>query len=399
MWRGCGSHSSSVTRQADCLVTPECPLPRSPANISVMLRLTRTRPIIQRWVLQRALQRSQQRRIYMSVSSEQEEQAAPSQNVTAELRELNVADVVPNRRNPRLDFPQDELDRLTDSIDLEGVLVPIVVYPKDGEYVLVDGERRFRCARDLGHVKIPALITTERSDREMLQQMFNIHLIREPWRDIPTARALQRLVEEVKESEGRDPNDSELRDLTGLSIERVRQLRYVVTLPDEWQDYIQEETIPLNFFWELKKNVIDALRNNRPAILDQYGEEQVSRAFVQKRLDQVITDTVSLRKVSPIIKFAAQDATSNGTGESTLDTSIRDLIEKSEATIDDAYEETVQMMVEVDKLGRRTSTMVAVFARLLTQTDGTPDYKEVCRLGRELITQVTALIDANEQRG
>lgn len=335
----------------------------------------------------------------MSVSSEQEEQAESSQNVTAELRELNVADVVPNARNPRLDFPQDELDRLTGSIDSEGVLVPIVVYPKDGKYVLVDGERRFRCARDLGHVKIPALITTERSDREVLQQMFNIHLIREPWRDIPTAKALQRLAEEIKESEGRDPNDNELRDLTGLSIERVRQLRYVVTLPDEWQDYIREETIPLNFFWELKKNVIDALRNNRPVILDQYGEERVSSAFVQKRLDQVITDTVSLRKVSPIIKFAAQDAASNGTGESALDTSIRDLIEKPEATIDDAYEETVQMMVEVDKLGRRTSTMVAVFARLLAQTAGTPDYEEVRRLGRELITQVTALIDANEQRG
>lgn len=335
----------------------------------------------------------------MSVSSEQDEQAESPQNVTAELRELNVADVVPNARNPRLDFPQDELDRLTDSIDLEGVLVPIVVYPKDGKYVLVDGERRFRCARDLGHVKIPALITTARSDREELQQMFNIHLIREPWRDIPTAKALQRLAEEIKESKGRDPNDNELRDLTGLSIERVRQLRYVVTLPDEWQDYIREETIPLNFFWELKKNVIDALRNNRPAILDQYGEERVSSAFVQKRLDQVITDTVSLRKVSPIIKFAAQDAASNGTGESTLDTSIRDLIEKPEATIDDAYEETVQMMVEVDKLGRRTSTMVAVFARLLTQTAGTPDYEKVRRLGRELITQVTALIDANEQRG
>lgn len=335
----------------------------------------------------------------MSVSSEQDEQAESPQNVTAELRELNVADVVPNARNPRLDFPQDELDRLTDSIDLEGVLVPIVVYPKDGKYVLVDGERRFRCARDLGHVKIPALITTARSDREELQQMFNIHLIREPWRDIPTAKALQRLAEEIKESKGRDPNDNELRDLTGLSIERVRQLRYVVTLPDEWQDYIREETIPLNFFWELKKNVIDALRNNRPAILGQYGEERVSSAFVQKRLDQVITDTVSLRKVSPIIKFAAQDAASNGTGESTLDTSIRDLIEKPEATIDDAYEETVQMMVEVDKLGRRTSTMVAVFARLLTQTAGTPDYEKVRRLGRELITQVTALIDANEQRG
>lgn len=335
----------------------------------------------------------------MSVSSEAESPTTSTPNVTAELRELNVSDVVPNDQNPRLDFPQDELDRLTDSIDLEGVLVPIVVYPKDDKYVLVDGERRFRCARDLGHSKIPALITTERSEREVLQQMFNIHLIREPWRDIPTAKALQRLAEQIKESSGEDPNDNELRDLTGLSIERVRQLRYVVTLPDQWQDYIRDETIPLNFFWELKKNVLDALRNNRPAILDHYGEDRVSSAFVQKRLDQVITDTVSLRKVSPIIKFAAQDAASNGTGASTLDTSIRDLIEKPEATIDDAYEETVQMMVEVDKLGRRTSTMVAVFSRLLTKTAGTPDHDEVRRLGRELIQQVTALIDADSRNG
>lgn len=332
----------------------------------------------------------------MSVSSETEVQDPVSQNVTAELRELNVSDVVPNEQNPRLDFPQDELDRLTDSIDLEGVLVPIVVYPKDDKFVLVDGERRFRCARDLGHSKIPALITKERSEREVLQQMFNIHLIREPWRDIPTAKALQRLSDEIKESSGQEPNDSEMRDLTGLSIERVRQLRYVVTLPDQWQTYIRDETIPLNFFWELKKNVIDALRNNRPAILDEYGEDRISGAFVQKRLDQVITDTVSLRKVSPIIKFAAQDAETNGTGNSTLDTSIRDLIEKPEATIDDAYEETVQMMVEVDKLGRRTSTMVAVFARLLTKTADSPDHDEVVRLGRDLIQQVSALINADE---
>lgn len=157
----------------------------------------------------------------MSVSSEAEEQVDTQENATAQLRELSVSDV----------------------------------------------ERRFRCARDLGHSKIPAVITTERSEREVLQQMFNIHLIREPWRDIPTAKALQRLAQEIKDAEGQEPNDSELRDLTGLSIERVRQLRYVVTLPEQWQEYIREETIPLNFFWELKKNVIDALRSNRPAIL------------------------------------------------------------------------------------------------------------------------------------
>lgn len=56
--------------------------------------------------------------------------AEESLNPTAELRELKISDVVPNDANPRLDFPQDELDRLTGSIDQEGVLVPIVVYPR-----------------------------------------------------------------------------------------------------------------------------------------------------------------------------------------------------------------------------------------------------------------------------
>lgn len=338
------------------------------------------------------------------MSAHSEEVVAPTDgatdekalNPTAELRELNISDVVPNAANPRLDFPQDELDRLTGSIDQEGVLVPIVVFPRGDKYVLVDGERRYRCARDLGHEAIPALITKERSEREVLQQMFNIHLIREPWRDIPTAKALQRLAKEIEDQEGREANDAELRDLTGLSTERIRQLRYVVTLPDEWQNYIREEMIPLNFFWELKKNVVDALKSKRPAILDEFGEDNVRAAFVQKRLDQIITDTVSLRKVSPIIKFAAQDAEKNGTGESSIDDSIRDLIKKPDSTIEDAYEDTVQMMVEVDKLGQRTSSMIAVFSRLLSQTAGTQDNDEVKRLGRDLIARLTKLLNADE---
>ncbi|HEU5476129.1 MAG TPA: ParB/RepB/Spo0J family partition protein [Actinophytocola sp.] len=330
--------------------------------------------------------------------------SAPSESLggqpigAVQLLELSVEDVIPNERNPRLDFPQDELDRLADSIDQEGVLVPIVVFLHDGKYVLVDGERRYRCARELGHVKIPALVTKERSEREVLQQMFNIHLIREPWRDIPTAKALQRLAREIAAIENREPNDRELRNLTGLSVERVRQLRYVVTLPDEWQDYIREGTIPLNFFWELKKNVIDALRANRPAILDEIGESTVSAAFVQKRLDQVITDTVSLRKIAPIIKFAAQDAATKPDDTSPIDDSIRDLITRPESTIDDAYEDTVQMMVEVDKLGRRTRTMIAVFTRLLSQTEGTSDHTIVTQLGRSFIRELSIVLDVAEKK-
>lgn len=327
----------------------------------------------------------------MSASDKTDTESASEQTPPG-LRELPIDSIVPNDSNPRLDFPQQELDRLAESIDQEGILVPIVVYPRDDKFVLVDGERRFRCARELGLPSVPAVITTERSEQDVLQQMFNIHLIREPWRDIPTAVALERLASAIKEETDEEPTDNELRERTGLSVDRVRQLRYVMTLPEEWRDYIRSGEIPLNFFWELKKNVVDALRTNRPKILDEFGAEKIQRAFVKKRLDQVITDTVSLRKVAPIIRFAAQDAAERGEDESALDESIRQLILEPSGSIEEAYEDTVQMMVEVDKLGRRTSSMLAVFTRLLRQSRGTDDHETVRELGQSLVDDLSALL-------
>jgi ParB/RepB/Spo0J family partition protein len=310
------------------------------------------------------------------------------------LVDLEISRIDPNPANPRLLFPKEELERLAESIDLEGILVPITVFQKNDRFVLVDGERRFRCARELGLAKVPALIVENKSEHDVLVQMFNIHLVREPWRDIPTARALARLASEISERDGSDPSDAQLRDLTGLSIERVRRLRYVMTLPEEWQRYINEETIPLNFFWELKRNVIDALASKRPGLLTELGgDENVARAFVDKRLDGVITDTVGLRKVRPIINFAAQDAESHDSEESFLDNTIRDLVNNRERSIDDAYEDTVQIMVEADKLESRTRTMITSFERLLAKARTDEDRAYIKRLGQNFIARLAPLVE------
>lgn len=309
------------------------------------------------------------------------------------LVELEIGRIDPNPGNPRLLFPKEELERLAESIDQEGILVPITVFEKDGRFVLVDGERRFRCARELGLEEVPALIVPEKSEQDVLVQMFNIHLVREPWRDIPTAKALARVAADIKDREGSDPSDAKLRELTGLSIERVRRLRYVMTLPEEWQRYINEETIPLNFFWELKRNVVDALASKRPGLLTELGgEENVAKAFVDKRLDGVITDTVGLRKVRPIINFAAQDAESRDDGNSFLDGTLRDLVNNPERSIDDAYEDTVQIMVEADKLEDRTKTMITSFERLLGKARTDDDRSYIKRIGQQLIVRLGPLV-------
>lgn len=321
------------------------------------------------------------------MSASQSDPAAQPQ-----LKDLSIKAIDPNEDNPRLVFPQDELDKLAESIDQEGILVPVVVYAKGDRYVLVDGERRFRCAQLLGLKIVPALIVSERPKKDVLLQMFNIHLVREPWRDMPTAIALDKLFKEL-EANGEDSSDKRLGELTGLSIERVRQLRYVMTLPEEWRQYIQEGQIPLNFFWELKRNVVDALAKQRPKLFAELGgADAIAQAIVDKRLSGVITDTVGLRQIRPIINFAEADAGDQKDAPSVLDASLRSLFVSPELSIDEVYEDTVQIMVEADKLQRRTGAMLTSFERLLQRARTPEERKQIIQIGKAFIAALSKLL-------
>jgi len=321
--------------------------------------------------------------------------ATPPSAPVGQLQLLQMDQIDPNPGNPRLIFPQEELDKLIESISHEGVLVPIVVFPtKEGRYTLVDGERRFRSARELGLIEIPALITGERTEQELLVQMFNIHLIREPWRDLPTARALGRLMDEILEGTGVEATDKQLRELTGLSVERIKQLKFALQLPESWQEHIAAGTIPLNWFWELDKNIIRPMTAERPKLVNELGSLNIAEAFLRKRLDGITgTDTVSLRKVRPIIGFAKADADATGEEESRLDQILRSLVTDATFTIEEAYEDTVQITVETDKLERRAETMVANFQRLLSRASTAEEREYIKRVGRELITNLSGLLD------
>ncbi|MCQ3805860.1 MAG: ParB/RepB/Spo0J family partition protein [Acidimicrobiaceae bacterium] len=314
----------------------------------------------------------------------------------AQVQDLSVTAVQANPRNPRLVFPEEELDRLAESIHQEGILVPIVVYPEDdGKYTLIDGERRFRCALRLGLESVPALITDRKGDIENLVSMFNIHQMREPWRDMPTAIALRELEDAMKADGAATPSDRALADRTGLSQERVKRLRYAVQLPDEYQHYIQEGTIPLNWFWELHRNVIQPLANKRPKLHEEFGEDAVRSAFVAKRLGGTITDTVSLRDVRPIINYAGKDAEASDSDDSVLDDTLRRLLQDPDLTIATAYEDTVQIMVEADKLDRSTENMIKGFDRLFARATGNEERAMVMGIAERFAQQLKRVIAEN----
>lgn len=310
------------------------------------------------------------------------------------VEDLPIDRIRPNPNNPRLIFPEEELDRLAASIAQEGILVPVVVFEgDDNTYTLIDGERRYKCANRLGFESVPALIAEQKDETANLVSMFNIHYMREPWRDIPTANALNQLAAAISEEIGTDPTNAVLAERTGLSVERIKRLRFATRLPIEYQNYISESLIPLNWFWELDRNVIQPLANRRRTIFDEFGVEGILEAFVSKRLSGVITDTVSLRDVRPIINFADDDAREAEVSESILDETIRRLIVDPDLTIAAAYEDTVQIMVETDKLQRSTENMIKGFRRLLARTRSEPERERVLQIADNLRTELDQLIE------
>ena len=76
------------------------------------------------------------------------------------VREIEIGRIRPNPNQPRIQFSEETIDELADSIAERGVLQPILLRPHgDGEgYEIIAGERRWRAAQRARLHTIPAII-------------------------------------------------------------------------------------------------------------------------------------------------------------------------------------------------------------------------------------------------
>src|SRR5262245_8369198 len=73
------------------------------------------------------------------------------------VKQIGIDELEPNPHNPRRLFDKLPLDTLRDSIARVGILVPLTVYrdAKRRRYIILDGQRRWMCASELGLKKVP----------------------------------------------------------------------------------------------------------------------------------------------------------------------------------------------------------------------------------------------------
>jgi ParB family chromosome partitioning protein len=144
---------------------------------------------------------------------------------TSELQRVRVADVAPNRFQPRRTFTESDLVELETSIKSNGLLQPITVRSQPGGgWELVAGERRLRAVGRLGWTEIPAIVR-EFDDRAMLTLALVENLQRSDLNPLEEAEGYQRLIDEFGLTQ------QQVADAVGKDRTTITNLLRVLTLP------------------------------------------------------------------------------------------------------------------------------------------------------------------------
>ena len=111
------------------------------------------------------------------------------------VKNISISLLDPNKDQPRKKFDEEALNELASSIKLHGVLQPILVVEKNGRYLIVAGERRFRASKIAGLKEIPCLIGNF-SDNEIKEISIIENLQRKDLTPIEEAKAIKQLIDE-----------------------------------------------------------------------------------------------------------------------------------------------------------------------------------------------------------
>lgn len=264
----------------------------------------------------------------------------------AQQKKLNHVDpdtIHKNPENPRVIFREDELDALMRSIDQVGIQVPLSVYEKRGKYVLIDGERRWRCSKKLGLKSVPVIVEPEPSKLNNLLMMFNIHNVRIQWDLIALALKITKVRELVKKERSVELTKKEIADLTGVNTATIARCDDILSLPNKYQDIIWEELekpkgdqkYTEDLFIEIKKS-IRTIEKYLPEIITKYTSSHILDTFYKKYESGVENNRVKFRDISKIAR-----GESLGVEKKNIVAKLNKYITDPKYTIEEAFDDSI----------------------------------------------------------
>lgn len=181
-----------------------------------------------------------------------------------QFREVSLELIHPGSFQPRTRFDEEALQSLADSIRAQGLIQPVVLRRRSGEYELIAGERRWRAAQLAGLQQIPAIVR-EIDDHQAAALALIENLQREDLDPIEQAEAMSRLIREF------EMTHQQVADVLGVSRPVVSNALRLLDLAEPVRTLLQA-------------NQIDAGHARALAILPQAQQSAVAERIVARAL-------------------------------------------------------------------------------------------------------------------
>jgi len=191
---------------------------------------------------------------------------------TPVIRNIPIEKLVANVNQPRKDFGN--LDELAESIKEKGVLEPILIRPKNGQFEIVAGERRYRAAKLAGLSELPC-IEHDIADNEALEVSIIENIQRKDLNIYEQAFSIKSF------SEIYGYTHQEISEKIGKSRVTVTELIRITDLPEEIITRCNKLGITSKtFLLELVKlENIEQMKE----LLDNYAEQPFSRERIKDK--------------------------------------------------------------------------------------------------------------------
>jgi ParB family chromosome partitioning protein len=153
--------------------------------------------------------------------------------VNIDFTEIPINKVEANPNQPRIDFSEERLAELQESIRKDGLLQPIIVRPVGSGYQIVAGERRWQACKRLGYQTIAAKVIIV-NDIEAQEISLVENLQRDNLNPIEEARGYQRLID----ISGRKQKD--IAESVSKNQATISNALRLLSLPEEVQEMMFE---------------------------------------------------------------------------------------------------------------------------------------------------------------
>ena len=218
-----------------------------------------------------------------------------------EIVELNLDELRPNPYQPRINFNEDALKDLADSIKENGVFQPIIVKKSIKGYEIVAGERRVRASRMAGFKTIPAIIRGF-SDDQMMSIALLENLQRENLNIIEEAKAYKLMLERMGLTQ------EELAVKVGKSRSHITNILGILRLPDEVQSLLKYGKLSMGHARVLSK----LEDNSKIAMLaNKVVDEDLSVRDLERMIDSSFERKVKIERHEKVVDPNIRDIENN----------------------------------------------------------------------------------------